>query len=180
MTRVGPVPGAPGPTDHETEHTVGIERSSNGRTALAVDAWESYFRGYNAVMRHFELSGAFGELSGREYDVLLHLSRGPEEGLRQRDLMREAMLPQPSLSRLLRRLEERGLVALDRVENDRRGRQVTLTKEGRDLQRAVGRVHARAIRGVLADLEEEDLESMAHLGRRLIAVEERVPDVPRD
>lgn len=142
-----------------------------------MDAWEAYFRGYRAVMHHFDATEAFGELSGREYDVLLHLARGPADGMRQRDLLREVMFPQPSLSRMLARMEERGLLTLEAVEDDRRGRQVLLTTEGRETQRRVGRVHAAAIRRALDGFDDEELEVLRRFGARLARLDDPAPSL---
>lgn len=141
---------------------------ARGRTRQVVDAWEALFRAHSVVLRDLEADGAFGALTPREYDLLLHVARGPEEGMRQRDLLRVTMLPQPSVSRTLSRLAERGLLCYEHLAQDRRGRLVVLTEEGRRVQRAAGRRHVTALREAFAGFEPEDLAVVQELAERLV------------
>jgi hypothetical protein len=81
------------------------------RARLAAEAWESLFRTQVALMRRFESDGDFAPLRPREYDVLFTLSLAGGRRLRLRDLNDQVFMTQPSLSRMVDRLEGRGLVA---------------------------------------------------------------------
>jgi DNA-binding MarR family transcriptional regulator len=97
------------------------------------------------------LSGTCG-LSINEFEVLLRLDRVPTPGLRLGDLNPAVRLTQPSLSRLIGRLEQQGWLARSGDPNDRRGVLVTLTPAGREaLDRAIP-VHAGSTKlvGVVA------------------------------
>ena len=78
--------------------------------ALAVQAWESLFRAQVSVMRQLASEFPKGEISIAEYDVLFTLSTEPGRQLRARDLGRNVLLTQPSVSRMTDRLVRRGLV----------------------------------------------------------------------
>ncbi len=86
-------------------------------------------------------------------------------GARIGDLHRDVLLSQPALSRMVDRLAERGLV--ERVEDPTDGRavRVQLSPAGRELQRSVGRAHARsvasAVSGALSDGEQRELSRLA-------------------
>ena len=112
---------------------------------LAAETWESLFRAQVAVMRKLQAAPAFKTLPLNEYDVLFTLSRCPSGWLRQNELNDHILLSQSSLSRLVERLERRGLVERKPVPEDGRGVQIKLTEAGWELQRQIGREHVRDI-----------------------------------
>jgi len=112
---------------------------------LAVDAWESLFRAQVSVLRQLNVEFPSAELSFNEYDVLFNLSTQPGRRLRIRDLNRFLLLTQPSVSRLVDRLVQGGLVTKENDPDDGRGTIVTLTDEGYALYRRVAAVHAKSI-----------------------------------
>ena len=112
---------------------------------MAVDAWESLFRAQVSVLRQLNIEFPTAELSFNEYDVLFTLSTQPGRRLRIRDLNRFLLLTQPSVSRLVDRLVQGGLVTKESDPDDGRGTIVTLTEEGYTLYRRVAAVHAKSI-----------------------------------
>jgi DNA-binding MarR family transcriptional regulator len=137
---------------------------------LAAEAWESLFRTQVALMRRFEDDGDFAPLRPREYDVLFTLSRAEGRRLRLRDLNDQVFMSQPSLSRMVDRLERRGLVGREPAPDDARGIVVSLTEDGLALQRQVGRQHVRSIaRYVGGALDEDELRTLTELTSKLRA-----------
>ena len=117
---------------------------------LAAETWESLFRAQVAVMRRLQSGPAFRDLAVNEYDVLFTLSRCPSGWLRQNELNDNVLLSQSSLSRLVERLEKRGLVERMPAPDDGRGVLVKLTDEGAQLQKQIGREHVREIAQLIA------------------------------
>jgi DNA-binding MarR family transcriptional regulator len=141
-----------------------------GRDVLANDAWEALLSAHAVLMKQFAAEDIWAEVSMREYDVLYTLSKC-REPLRISELNRHVLLSQPALSRLVDRLAERGLVARQADPADGRGVRLALTGAGRELQRKVGRRHARsvarALTGALDRGELRQLESVClKLGRQ--------------
>jgi DNA-binding MarR family transcriptional regulator len=116
---------------------------------LAAETWESLFRAQVAVMRRLQSGPAFKALAINEYDVLFTLSRCPSGWLRLNELNDNVLLSQSSLSRLVERLERRGLVERMPAPQDGRGVLLKLTDAGRDLQKQIGREHVRDISALL-------------------------------
>ncbi|MCU1689849.1 MAG: transcriptional regulator, MarR family protein [Jatrophihabitantaceae bacterium] len=116
-------------------------------------------------MRRFGEDDIWDELSMREYDVLFTLSLAPAGRLRLRELNERILLAQPSLSRLIDRLVQGGLVRREVPEGDRRGTLVCLTPDGALVQRRIGRRHAARIAayvgGALSEQDLADLERIA-------------------
>jgi DNA-binding MarR family transcriptional regulator len=129
--------------------------------SLSLDAWEALFRAQVSVLRQLNAEFPTELLSLNEYDVLFNLSRQEQRRLRLRDLNRHLLLTQPSVSRLVDRLVERGLVTKESDPGDGRGTIVCLTDEGHELFRRVAVVHAESIHrrvgGTLTDAELRDL-----------------------
>jgi DNA-binding MarR family transcriptional regulator len=101
-----------------------------------------------------KLSGALSRTCGlsiNDFEVLLRLDRVPSPGLRLSDLNPAVRLTQPSLSRLISRLEQQGWLVRSGDPNDRRGVLVTLTPAGRETLRNAIPIHAQTIREMLLD-----------------------------
>lgn len=82
---------------------------------------------------------------------------------------------QPSMTQLMQRLEQRGLVTRGSDPSDGRVALVSLTEEGRAVLAARRRRNARRIAALLADLPEDELRSLASaLAAVLPAIEQRV------
>jgi len=135
---------------------------------LAVDAWESLFRAQVSVLRQLNIEFPSAELSFNEYDVLFNLSTQPGRRLRIRDLNRFLLLTQPSVSRLVDRLVQGGLVTKESDPDDGRGTIVTLTDEGYTLYRRVAAVHAKSISNrVGAALDADEMRQLITLTDKL-------------
>jgi DNA-binding MarR family transcriptional regulator len=83
---------------------------------------------------------------------------------------------QSALSRLVERLELRGLVARQTAPDDRRGTLITLTVEGIRLQREMGRRHVAQIDHYVGSaLSPRELEQMRVLTEKLKNAQEAIP-----
>ncbi|MUL40704.1 winged helix-turn-helix transcriptional regulator [Streptomonospora sp. PA3] len=134
---------------------------------LAEEAWEELARAQIALMRRFQDDFRDWGITMREYDVLFTLSRCPK-GSRMRDLSEHVLLTQPSISRLVERMAESGLVTREGDPCDRRGTVVGLTDHGREVLQRVGRAHAAAIeRYVGTALSGEELCTLRDIARKL-------------
>jgi DNA-binding MarR family transcriptional regulator len=137
-------------------------------TTAALSSWEALFRAQVTVLRQLSSEFPHDELSMNEYDVLFNLSKHPGRKLRIRDLNRELLLTQPSVSRLVDRLTARGLVRKDRDPGDGRGTFVCLTDAGFDLFRRVAVSHSASIaRHVGGALSSEELGQLRDLSDKL-------------
>ena len=151
-------------------------KRSTGR--LANDAWESLLTAHARLMKRFAAEDVWHGLTMREYDVLYTLSKCPvsrpqhdsggQQAVRMGELHSNVLLSQPALSRMVDRLVDRGLV--DRVTDpdDRRGVLLSLTADGRAMQRRIGGGHAVGVSRVVNDrLTPEEQEQLERLCRKL-------------
>lgn len=123
------------------------------------------------MMRRFADQDLWNEVSMREYDVLYTLSKC-ESPQRLADLADHVLLSQPALSRLVDRLVERGLVERCTDSSDRRAIRLSLTEQGRQVQRGIGRVHATDIAQALsASLTPEEMQQLTELTRKVYSKE---------
>ena len=98
------------------------------------------------------------ELTLAQVRVLRRLAREPQSlGQLGTDL---ALAP-PSMTRLVDRLEERGLIARRRDDDDRRKVVATLTDEGRRLVTAIPFLEGTAIRVAVERMKASDRERIA-------------------
>ena len=146
-------------------------------TRLAAEAWESLFRAQVTVMRRFSRDDLWAQLSMREYDVLFTLSRCGPRPVRLNELNEHILLSQPSLSRMVERLEAAGLLQREPSNDDRRGTVISLTPEGAEIQRRIGRQHVRTIgRYVGEALDDDELRTLRHLCDKLRHAQQDIPD----
>jgi DNA-binding MarR family transcriptional regulator len=104
------------------------------------------------------------------YDVLLELKRQPSGSLRPREIEGHLLLEQHNVSRLIDRLEKKGLVKRQPVEDDGRGQAIAITKAGRELQQKMWPVYRAAIkRHVGAKLSSEEADMLAELLKKLVS-----------
>jgi DNA-binding MarR family transcriptional regulator len=142
--------------------------TSESRTRLANEAWEAMFRAQATLAREFELAGGWGDFPPREYGVLYALA-GEPDGLRITDLVDDALLTQAGVSRLVARLEKRGLVERRLDPDDGRATRIALTAEGRETQRRLGRAHARHVmRAMTRALDPDQLRTLRALAGALV------------
>jgi DNA-binding MarR family transcriptional regulator len=86
-------------------------------------------RAFHGSLRVFRRALASLGLTAARFDLLYIVLK--ERGLLQRELQRALGVAAPTVSRMLRSLEELGLVVREVAEDDGRQRYVELTKEGR-------------------------------------------------
>lgn len=138
-----------------------------GRRALANDAWEALLSAHAVLMKKFAAEDIWRDVSMREYDVLYTLSKCPAPQ-RLSDLNRHVLLSQPALSRMVDRLADRGLIGREPDPADGRGIRLALTAAGRELQRRIGRRHARDVaRAMTAELTPAELRQLEEISLKL-------------
>lgn len=125
---------------------------------IADDAVEIRARGWRTLaalhgLIEAELERALGvvELSVVEYTVLDALDRQDGWHMRMQQLARAAALSPSATTRLVNRLEDRGLLTRVLCADDRRGIYTELTPAGRSLYERARPVHDEALERVLAD-----------------------------
>ena len=137
---------------------------------LANEAWEALFRAQVVLLRSFAADDLWTEVTQKEYDVLYELSKAPS-GLSMVEINRNILMTQGGVSRLVRRLEQRGLLERCANPSDARAALISLTHEGAALQRSIGRAHARTVTSAMTRaLSPEQLEQLRDLSRQIVAV----------
>jgi DNA-binding MarR family transcriptional regulator len=135
---------------------------------LANEAWEAYYRTQAVISKELSDSDVWGGLLNREYAVLYALSSEPD-GLRITELGEDVLLTQPGMSRLITRLESRGLVER-RPDDDARASRICLTAEGSEIQRCVGAALTRRIAETMTRaLDHQQLMQLRDLSLQLLA-----------
>lgn len=110
-------------------------------------------------------------LAASHYNVLRILAGGPPEGYARCDIIERMIDRGPDVTRLMDRLEEKGLVHRRRSEEDGRVTLHRITEEGRAL---LGEMHTdiRAVQGRFAEhLAEEDQRALARLCAKVYDME---------
>jgi len=141
---------------------------------LANEAWEALHRAQATIAMELTEADIWGDLLPREYGVLHALSNAPR-GLRISELRDDALLiTQPGMSRLVIRLEARGLVVREDDPDDARACRIRLTPAGVEAQRQVGTAVARHVAEAMTRaLGPADLAVLRDLTTGLLASAQR-------
>ncbi|MBS1880102.1 MAG: MarR family transcriptional regulator [Actinobacteria bacterium] len=145
----------------------GLTVARASQTKLANEAWEALFRAQVTIAGEFAEADVWEPLVPREYGVLYALSTAPGP-LRISELCEDVLLSQPGMSRLIARLEGKGLI--ERLEDpaDARASRVRMTAEGVAVQRRVGAAHGRHVaRAMNRALDRQQLLELRDLCRSL-------------
>ena len=103
------------------------------------------------------------------YDVLLELDRAGRR-LRIGELAERLIVAPYTMTRLLDRLEEAGLLRREKAPGDRRGAYAVLTTEGEAARRRMWPHYQRAILELFgAALSERDAEDLVRIFKKVIA-----------
>ena len=134
-----------------------------------ISAWAQLLRSEQAVLSAVEgdlKAVGFPPLSW--YDVLLELSRERDGTMRPQDLEPRLLLRQYAVSRILDRLVKAGYVDRKTLLEDKRGRAVTITREGRQILKDMWPSYAAAIeRHVGERLSSSEATDLARLLAKL-------------
>lgn len=130
--------------------------------AIADDAVEVRAQGWRTLAAlHGRLEEALEkalqagfDLSVVEFTVLDTLARQDGWHMRMRQLSRAAALSHSATTRLVTRLENRGLLARYLCDDDRRGIYSTLTEQGRELLERARPVHDTTLKATLDEAGE--------------------------
>ncbi len=99
-------------------------------------------------------------MSVREFDVLINLDTAAQESLRMTDLASAVLLSSGGLTRLVGRLEDRGLIQRLPDPTDGRGYLASLTDSGRARLADARATHDAVVRDALAPLSGIELDSV--------------------
>jgi DNA-binding MarR family transcriptional regulator len=137
-------------------------------TQLANAAWEALFRAQMTIAAELSAGDVWGDLAPSEYGVLYALSSA-KTGLRMSELSRDVLLSQAGLSRLVARLEARGLIERQADPEDARASILRLSKAGAHVQRRVGALHGRHVADALSSrLDADQLKVLRDLCERIL------------
>ena len=139
-------------------------------TAAETGAWTGLIRASQVMLDHIAAELKRHELPALAwYDVLLELGRGPGGRLRLNELGDKVLLSKFNVTRLVDRMESRGLVKREPCKEDARGSYAAITGEGRALCRRMWPVYHGAVRErFLEHFSDEELSHMTKMMRRIV------------
>jgi DNA-binding MarR family transcriptional regulator len=112
------------------------------------------------------------ELTAQQYNALRLLRASDPQPLRTLDLASRLVSRAPDITRLLDRLDQRGLVSRQRRDDNRRVVEVTITPSGMALLEQLAQPLARCHERQLGHLKPGELRSLVELLRRARAPHE--------
>ena len=136
---------------------------------VEVRAWARLVRASQTVIGAIEAELNFaGMPSLHWYDVLLELDGAPGGSLRPGELAELTLFERYSVTRLIDRMEKKGLVERIPCPQDARGAVIRITESGRQLRRNMWPVYSAAIKKKFANkLDNGDAEQLAVLLAKL-------------
>ena len=151
------------------EETTPVSSMIRQNGPIKIAAWRLMMEKYQDFMTRFEHEFRTRHgLSANQFDVLINVSTSAQ--VRQRDLLRSLVMSRSALSRLLGKLEERGLVTQAADPEDHRGVLVTLTEAGQKLCAEAAETNAEIIFSGFSDVTDAEAEEIFELVSRICPV----------
>jgi DNA-binding MarR family transcriptional regulator len=112
-----------------------------------LSAWSSFFVAHAFSIQRVEeqLREGSAPLSIHEYDTLLTVSRAPEMRIRYSGLSAASVYTKSGVTRVTKRMEEKGYIERQRCEVDKRGAYAVLTQEGKKALKDTWQLFSKAI-----------------------------------
>jgi DNA-binding MarR family transcriptional regulator len=130
------------PLPAPTEVLVKTERPD----ACRVAAWMALLDAHSRLTGRLEAELERGHgIILAEYEVLYRLSQAREQRLRLHELTAHTRMTKSGVSRLVDRMQQRGLISTERCPSDRRGAFAVITQEGRAVFRRAAALHLRGV-----------------------------------
>ena len=134
----------------------------------SIEAWDALSRCHVSVTRQLQRDVDLRGLSRREFEGLATLYGSDRSGLRLRDLNSHVLLTQSSLSRMLERLENKGLVTRRQDSQDLRGVRVGLTEAGAQLYEQISADNDQKVAAVVSTaLDAQEIRVLTRLSERI-------------
>ena len=134
-------------------------------------AWTGLVRVHERLMHELDAElQRTHDISLGEFDVLLQLSEAPDRRMRMADLAESVLLTRSGVSRLVDRLESRGLVERARCPSDARGLNASLTDAGGALLAEAAVTHLAGVRSRFTErLAADDVARLESIWEQLDA-----------
>ena len=132
-------------------------------------AWRTLFEAHNLIMQRIDADlEAAGVGSLMDYDVLYCLYESPERRVRLAELADTVLISRSGLTRLVDRLEARGLLQRASCVRDRRGAYAVLTDEGVEELRRIWAVYGKGLADYFAPhASPEELATVQTVFKRI-------------
>ena len=135
-----------------------------GLTAIESRAWVVLLSLTQALPTELDRRLRPAGLTFTEYGSLIALSEAPARTLKVNQIAQRTLSPLPRTSKIVRRLEARGLLVRSVCPSDSRAFNITLTEAGRRAIVGALRIHAADARELFLDrLTTEQLKDLAEI-----------------
>ena len=147
----------------------------NPKKEILLSAWASFFVAHGLAVRRISLlSEKSVPLTLDEYDVLLTVQRSPG-GLRLAALADATVFTRSGISRIIKRLESKGLMVRARCASDGRGAYACISEAGEEALKQSWVVYSQEILELFACFTEKEGEQLSDLMERLIGQVKQEP-----
>jgi DNA-binding MarR family transcriptional regulator len=144
--------------------------ASGGRLSeVEAEAWVGFLRAHRALVAELdEELRRDHDLPLTSFDVLAQLDNAPDHQLRMSELADAVLLSRSGLTRLVERLERKGLLERRECQDDARGAFAVLTDTGSSTLSEARRTHLAGVRErFLRRFDENELRRLGDAWRRL-------------
>ena len=95
------------------------------------------------------------QITAAQADILIYLHRHPDDTICQKDIEAALSLSHPTVSSILKRLEEKKLITTAPLPDDHRFKQINLTPKSQavisDLFKKIDNIYLQAVKGFTSD-----------------------------
>lgn len=134
---------------------------------LLYDMMRTIRRKLNYQFKSNRLSDFQKNLTMGEQQVIMVLSENNNTPMAMKDMASELGISASTLTSIVDRLVERGLVKRDTDEKDRRKIQISLTKEGESLYKHIAEFRIKVLEPIFKSLTPQEIEALKSILQKI-------------
>lgn len=146
----------------------------------AVHLFLDFQLAYREVEKNYESLVASFDLSESRFIILMFLYYADDKQLLPSEIAHKLGVTKPTISKLLRGMEQQGLVSSHQSSTDKRVRDIQLTPAGEKLLRTFLPYNYRSSSLLFEDFTDEEKQQFAHLLRKLLKSKDKIQQLEED
>lgn len=151
---------------HIVKHSLGQGGGDVPDRSAEIEALFQNMRQISRYTKH-TLGQVDGQLTMTDFIFLKHLEG--ENGIPVTDLARHFGVSASYITNWADRLEKKGLIRRERQPTDRRVVLLSMTEEGRAVQKSVEHKRMQHVRELLADIDDAELQTLNRILRKILS-----------
>lgn len=124
----------------------------------------------NSVMRYIERADGpkrFANITGNNHRIIVYLAESKNDEIYQKDFEEAFSIKRSTASRVLQRMEDKGLLVREKADHDARQRKLSLTEKSRGIYEEIVDDVKKIEHAILEGFTDKEKQTLFHLLDRI-------------